>query len=154
MCIYAKEQNSRFRSYSFMPPSKVPVTVMALLVATITLSATPKKGGTVHTSTRRLGQGRCKASRRGTTPGTSCSRRHECGCSCSCSWLSTSCSSPKPCQRFSCKTIRSVSPIAGALLADLTRLAGAVGGPSRQASSGSDDALCERSAIWRSNSLV
>lgn len=52
------------------------------------------------------------------------------------------------------KTIRSASPIAGALLADLTRLAAAVGGPGRQASGGSDDALCERSAIWRSNSLV
>lgn len=50
--------------------------------------------------------------------------------------------------------IRLVSPVAGALLADLTRLAGTVTGPCRKSSSGSDDALCERAAIWRSNSLV
>lgn len=54
----------------------------------------------------------------------------------------------------SLQTTNSALPVAGALLADLTRLAGTVSGPSGQASSRSDDALCERSAEWRSNSLV
>lgn len=50
--------------------------------------------------------------------------------------------------------IRLVSPVAGALLADLTRLVGTVRGPCRKSSSGSHDALCKRAAIWRSHSLV
>lgn len=71
--------------------------------------------------------------------------------------LAVACPPPAPVLKIvrnSLQTTDSALPVAGALLADLTRLAGTVGGPSGQASSRSDNALCERGAVWRSNSLV
>ena len=65
--------------------------------------------------------------------------------------VAVACPPPAPVLTLSaipCKTTRPASPVAGALLANLTGLAGAVGGPCRKSSSRSDDALCERPAVW------